>query len=372
MQPNRTFLGFKLTSLLSLLVLLSLSACAGCGNGPNKKKDLAKTPKAIINPKAIILFHGINDKGNLKNLADKLAKDFPDAKVVALDRDNSASESIIQQAKGAFEELKKQDLLDRDLVLFGNSQGGLLAFSLYDQYQKQLNVKGIITDCTPWEGAPVASATKRSISQLTLAIAQAIKNQENVLSDVLKPFVNFMDANQISNFIDPILQDILQGFTNGTGGQDLKPGSQFLTDVATKLPTSQIPILALAGTDVDLNAAIPGLISQQEGNTGGGNVILESLLSSIQSKKINLDSVKDPWGKLMTNNKEPYNAHDLIIPLYSAHAKNIHNKPASFQASPAVPGYHHFMSLVQLPQLYGTVVETIKQYFAQNDANSGQ
>jgi hypothetical protein len=181
-----------------------------------------------------------------------------------------------------------------------------------------------------------------------------------------------MDDETVSGFIVPLLQENLQGFTNGSGGQDLKPGSQFLKDVATKLSTSQIPILALAGTDVDLNVAITGLVSQQEGSTGGGNPILDNLLSLIQSKKINLDSVKEPWGKLMTNNETDYNAHDLIVPLYSAHAKKVANKPASFKASPAEKGYHHFMSLVQLPKVYGTVVETIKQYFAQNDANSGR
>ncbi len=327
MQTINKFLTAKSPLLGALLILLSLAGCGG-GNGCENKTVPPNPKQKETSQKAIILFHGLNDKGNLKSLEAKLAQAFKDAKVVALDRDNSATAPIKQQAEEAFQELKKQSLSDKELILYGYSQGGLLAFSLCDQHP-ELKVKGIITDRTPWTGAPIAAATSQNIQNLASSI-----------QTLLKLPTSFID-------LPTLLKQALKRFTDGNGAQDLQPGSTFLNEVKQKLPGFKIPVLAIGGEGTDIGQALDGLL---------GSKVISSTLGLLGTPA--KSSLESGWEKLVTgtlSNKD----HDFIVPLASAHAAGINGKPASFKTIPK-QGYHHFLKLSEVDAVYDEVVKQIK------------
>ncbi|WP_243518566.1 alpha/beta hydrolase [Candidatus Cardinium sp. cBcalN1] len=299
----------------------------------------------------IALLHGLNSKSSCFNsLKENLEQAFPDALVVALtsvENHNTVVLSIKEQANSTFKELleKIPDVCNRPILLIGHSQGGLRAYKMYDAYNDLLNVKGIITLATPWEGAPVTNADQALLSEYC--------QTPFVWRDIQK---FSMDYEKNIDFMNTTLQKIIKDYqkvSKCSGIIDLKPQSKFLCEVAEKLPKLLVPILAIGGAQSDFRVFL--------------------------SKKSNYDfkNLRNVWTMFIVG--EPYNrankAHDMVVPLYSQHADNIARENKNFERFVVLDALHDevlllppekkFHNILEHPRAFEKIKEFAKRVLSQ-------
>jgi pimeloyl-ACP methyl ester carboxylesterase len=358
MQLLRHFSGAKSIFLVSIVILLGISGCLGHSSKTfntsfaNKQAHTAdEQPRQVL-----ILFHGLGDlqgqESGLKYLGEQLKKLFPELTIIAPPRLDSETCSIKQQAKATLDMLKLSKLADEDLVLLGESQGGLVAFSLYDQFQDQLKIKGIITNHTPWQGAPITDPADQDIRAFAQIFGKLVATSTDI--QVIEAIQQLKSVYQtdISSILYNFLQAALHPYKqeSNCGVTEMKPGSSFLKELETNLPKVQVPILALAGTQIHFQEAFPLLLQATGGEQFKGLIDMMA--------KINLDGLEPFWAKVIGAKT---NEHDVFIPLYSQTAANFIGTNTYFTVK-TYPRYHHFMGMSSLEQ-NNTIVETIKKYF---------
>ncbi|MGI2257371.1 esterase/lipase family protein [Candidatus Cardinium hertigii] len=267
----------------------------------------------------IILFHGLGaDASSFSMLKKQLEQTFPTASVVALTsipKKKTALYSIKEQGNKCFTDLANSidNLQNRPTLLIGHSQGGLRAYSMFDQYKNTLNVKGIITLATPWEGTPILDTIER-LNQLDTIIK--VKNGALYLQYFTPPVLNDMhilscSMGQPSNWIEEELVRRLENLVVSeviAGCYDLKPGSMFLNSIQDALSEEEVPILAIGGGLSDFKIFLPKESSYE---------------SSYDFKYLNRAWTRIIVGETDLDLKDK---HDMIVPLYSQLASHITNK----------------------------------------------
>ncbi|MGI2298874.1 esterase/lipase family protein [Candidatus Cardinium hertigii] len=273
----------------------------------------------------IVLFHGLGaNVSSLKTLQEALENEFGKESVVVLDNilpEKTAIFSIKDQSNKCFNKLSedKPNLQHSPTLLIGHSQGGLRAYNMFHQYKDELNVKGIITLATPWEGAPLLD-TIETLNQCDTITG--IKNKELYSKYFTPPVLNDMyklsdSMGQPTNWIEQELVRRLENLVVAefiAGCYDLKPGSIFLNSIKDALPEEEVPILAIGGGASDFKIFLPKETSHE---------------TSHDFKHLN-----SAWTKIIVGetdlNETDFdlidNKHDMIVPLYSQLAWHITNK----------------------------------------------
>ncbi|MGI2262159.1 esterase/lipase family protein [Candidatus Cardinium hertigii] len=304
---------FKISICITFLLFT-----IGCGCHRPDQNGTINFHEDDTNP-LIVLFHGLGgDVSSFKTLQEALENEFGKDSVVALDyitKEQTLLYSIKEQSNKCFGKLSKKEpnLKNRPTLLIGHSQGGLRAYRMFHEYKDILNVKGIITLATPWEGAPVIDTVKR-LNQLDTITG--IKNEALYVRYFTPPVLNDMyrlsySMGQPTNWIEQELVSRLEKFPAlevFVGCYDLKPGSTFLEWIQDKLPEEEVPILAIGGGLSDFKIFLPKESSYE---------------SSYDFKDLNT-----AWGKIIVGEADLdlIDKHDMIVPLYSQLALHITNK----------------------------------------------
>ncbi len=304
---------FYFNIVIYLTIFLSITGfnCARLSGGTLTDSNSNLNLKQDKGNPVIALFHGLGSKSSCFNsLKENLEQAFPDALVIALtsvEDYNTALFSIKEQGNSTFKELleKIPDVCNRPTLLIGHSQGGLRAYKMYDAYNDLLNVKGIITLATPWEGAPVANADQELLLQRLQSDCVRIDMQRFSMDYDYK-------GEESAHFMHTTLQARINDYqkvSKCSGIIDLKPKSKFLYEVAEKLPKLLIPILAIGGAQSDFGVFL--------------------------SKKSNYDfnNLRNAWTNIIVgeSNNSANKAHDMVVPLYSQRADNIAGKNKNFE-----------------------------------------
>jgi pimeloyl-ACP methyl ester carboxylesterase len=356
MQSSKNGWSLQLRKILVFLFIFTISSCSTkCEKKPIKKRG------GKAEDKAVVLFHGLNDENGLKGLQQDLAGDLKDIKVVDLNRANSGSVSIVQQAKEAFDELKKQGLTDKELVLVGQSQGGLVAWEVYNSFKKELKVKGLITNQSPWGGAPVGKNFKdpAKVKTLLQEAKNALHNAAPVIGPLVKKMMGFnVPQVTIQGFlpedaaIETNINNLLAiGARGGQGLADILPGSAYLTQLKSDVVKADIPILMLSGEVKNFAKCILPMLAPDL----KGFLKLDQLSpQDLQSLNFFLKEVEKAWRNIVG---DP--ANDLFIPLDSQEAKGINNANigrARFN------DYSHFTGMgKEVQPIYDEILKTIKK-----------
>ncbi|TSJ80532.1 MAG: alpha/beta hydrolase [Candidatus Cardinium sp.] len=286
---------FQFNFAIYLTILLSI--VIGCDNC-KKLSDTTFTSSNQGNTKPLIaLFHGLGSGSYaFDKLVPELKKAFPSVEVIALtslENGETYSSSIRNQATICFDDLLKNIsiLPKRPTLLIGHSQGGLCAYSMYYIYKKRLNVKGIITLATPWEGAPALNSDHRPFLKRL--------QHPHVMSEMQEfSRARGKDANWLQeDLIECVNKFQFSGCSKGAG--DLKPGSEFLNWVQKRLPSAEVPILAIGGEGNDFRVFLP------------------------EESDNDFKVLRNLWTKVIVGQTHHNKAHDMIVPLYSQLAENI-------------------------------------------------
>ena len=330
--------------VISLAIFLTLTSFS-CNN---ETKNVKKPTQISINTKAIILIHGLMDNGGLNKVSDKLAINFPEVQVIALNRTSSKNSSIPTQAKEIFNELKEIGLNTKDIILIGDSQGGLVAWELYNTYKEQLNVRGIITNHTPWLGTPAANIPKQEIKKMNDVIASIINHLPTIRS-----FSNLSTKGKIHH--------LFSGFSSDAGIKDLESNSVYLQKVRRELPTTQIPILFLGGEVKDFSACIIPLIINTIINTldlPADSPVFKDIITHLDSNSTitkMVNKLQKIWNNILGSSP-----NDLLVPLDSQLANGVVNGE-NFQRH-SIPNYHHYVSMTT-PVIYSKLIDWITETF---------
>ncbi|WP_419241436.1 lipase/acyltransferase domain-containing protein [Cardinium endosymbiont of Nabis limbatus] len=287
------------TIAIYLTILLSIIGC--------ECRRLSEMPliheKSDSGPPLIVLFHGLgSDAACFSMLKQRLERSFPDVDVIALssvkENNNTFLLSIKEQASQCFQDLLKEtdNLRNRPTLLIGHSQGGLRAYKMLDLYRNELNIKGIITLATPWEGAPALNLNDAWVSGL-------LEHPEFI--EEMKAFSRALGKHD-DTYLENKIKSTLESFKSGDGTpgfDDLKPESEFLARVKAALSSESIPILAIGGAQSDFRV----FLSKKRNNNF-------KLLRNIWTQFImaNTDHLKNDENK----------RHDMVVPLYSQLASN--------------------------------------------------
>ncbi|MDD9139999.1 MAG: hypothetical protein NQ127_03715 [Candidatus Cardinium sp.] len=257
-------------------------------------------PTKHVNQQLIVLLHGLYDQGTTFNSAkQQLKKAFPTASIIALTSAEgplSATLPIKEQAKVAFEELvsKIDDIQNKSIVLIGHSQGGLRAYALLKQYKALLNVKGIITLATPWEGVPGTRVDGSMLKQhLTEPVLQDLR--------MLALHLGYSEDILINQLNISVQQN--QAVLLLPGAKDLKMDSLFLDEIKRALIHEKVPVWAIGGIQNDFGALLP---------------------RKIKHKFIALNSMYTFF--IVGQNALSTSYHDMKVPLYSQHAQHVVSK----------------------------------------------
>lgn len=283
---------FQFNIVIYITILLSI---IGCNCNTLHQDRITDFHQENTKP-LIVLFHGLGaDAFSFDTLKKEFMQAFPHASVIALTsvaEGRTALLSIKEQGTQCFKELlhKIPRLRNRPILLVGHSQGGLRAYSMFDQYKDMLYVKGIITLATPWEGTPILNANQGLLSKYCT---------KPVLNDMCRLSSGMgKDPNWIEQWLRSMLEMLKVSLLN-VGCSDLKPGSAFLTQVKNALPKEEVPILAVGGGQNDFKIFL--------------------------TKKSNHDFkyLNNAWTKIIVGTTDLTHRHDMIVPLYSQHALNI-------------------------------------------------
>lgn len=277
---------------ITFSILLSI---IGCDCTRLSQDSFTYSNPGNTNP-LIVLFHGLGSNAScFKSLKEALKQSFPTASVVALTRVEGIMThicSIKEQANSSFNELLDNipDLQHRPTLLIGHSQGGLRAYKMFDLHKGELNVKGIITLATPWEGAPALSADEKLFGEF---FRSPILDDMRRLSSGLGQSIDWVEA-----YLTSKLQELKDG-SSADGCNDLKPRSDFLNWAKDALPSETIPILAVGGGQSDFSVLLT-----QESND-------------------DFQALGNAWTKVIVGKKDPTQIHDMVVPLSSQLARNI-------------------------------------------------
>ena len=286
---------------------------------------LAQGKDKVATEQAIVLLHGIGNSGrSFVTMQGALEKAFSTTTVIALNSAagfNSVTMSIETQADAAFAELQKRlpNLADTAIILVGQSQGGARGYSLLKKYGEQLNIKGLISIGTPWEGAPGARVTETMLQE---GLTTSVKRNLQTLSTHMGYTLYALEKNFAIN----VQQN--QSMCLYPGAKDLMLESEFLQDVAQNLSKVDIPILAIAA-DVTSLAAL---------STKGG-----LLAAQLQA----LDTLYTQFTVADHINRR----HDTVVPVYSQHALTIPTHSKYFERYSVSEVFHsEFVLGVPVPQ----------------------
>ncbi len=205
------------------------------------------------NKPLFVLFHGLcNNTASFTGLQSRLQKAFPAATVVALscvEGMGSLTLSIEAQAQMCFQELikKVEEAATKPIILIGHSQGGMRAYAFLKQYGSQLNIKGLISLATPWEGAPGARVDERMLSE---HLTDAVEKDLQILSTHLGHPADALKERLVLEIRTN------QMMCQYPGAQDLVIGSPLLSNVQQMLPKEPVAILAIAGGQSDFGALL--------------------------------------------------------------------------------------------------------------------
>lgn len=199
--------------------------------------------------KIVIFFNGLwQDKDSvnsfMQNLSTALKVESLSVRLHQVVEVETSKISIENQARDAFLNIKKYyGGRKYEIILIGYSQGGLRAahlLTLNQQANNPLNIKGLITLATPWEGAPIATITpdyvKRFLQKKPVqAFLTLVKNTSDVqIEDLIQTAQKqFFDEQHYP--------------TDQPGVQDMVPQSSFLKNTKADINDNRIPILAIAG-----------------------------------------------------------------------------------------------------------------------------
>ena len=310
---------FKKFFYKGFTILLIASLAQSCNNCSNRKED---NPNATLQNATlknehllIVLNHGIGGKASdLEPWQNKLKQEsfgIPTT-IISVDRPDSRTSPLATQAKNIVDSIKTEmktkglDIKNTKVLPIGDSQGGLILLSLYQQ-KEDLNIIGIITNHSPLDGAPGVVPSSAKTTQI---------------DSMLK-----LTGLSFQTVIDQILG-------TGPGIKDISPTSSFIKTIKD-LPIP-IPILALSG-DKGSKTAIE-ILAATDPTLSGFSVFLSMVAKPIETI-IGSDN-------------------DGLVPKDSQEGKNQKNKP-NLRAY-YVPDYHHFADLTTTPA-YPEMVSFIKQ-----------
>lgn len=313
---------FKFNIIIYLTLLLFTINNNSCKCSLDKFAWLSQKQEAVFIPKEdrgnplIVLCHGLTSHPKaFKKLKKELESCFSDADVIALESvqntDNKDLDqptvvtSVPEQAQKYFRELKekipKEELEHRPMVLIGHSQGGLRAYSLYDQCKNDLNIKGIISLNTPWEGSPLLQATNELVHSLM---------QDPAALDEMKDFSK--KCNEKADWMKTRLDDMLKHWKDlqntkyYLGGlvnlmPEPRQNKWLFGDIHQKLRKECLPMLAIGGAESHFKNCV------------------------LQPTDHDFQIMTEKWSKLVCgiNAKGKALQHDMVVPLYSQLALNV-------------------------------------------------
>jgi len=312
-------------------------------NGSGQKdKKIAKKEKE---KKAIVLIHGMRSEKGLDYLMGKLnaqalslPEDEFDLNVLSINRDNGSTvnQSIADQAKDTYTKLANfiSDINERDIVLLGESQGGIVAWNLFKQHP-ELKIRGIITNHTPWKGTPAVDVTQQKLNEL-----KELFNKIN-----------------LGIFINNTLQAFFDNLTRGQGVKDLSPASDCIKQVQANLKNTSIPIFALAGdlgnTNQDFITAFLDIFLSSASNVLP--FMPTMLLQTIEESKIT--EIRNKVSEIIGG--DSIVRHDMLVPVESQMANGISgsNFTTYFKS-----GYHHFKGVTSEQAVFNATLNKIKSF----------
>eukprot|EP01132_Coremiostelium_polycephalum_P000581 gene581-726_t len=348
----------KLVEQIKFIALLPLlfSSCdlffRASSKTPQLKEQLVCSLPQSNAKKIIFVLNGLWQTEEIyhDNILNLLKESFQikalPIKIVNLIENDTSKKSIQEQAQEAYEAIKEQVRhATYEIILVGHSQGGLrgakiLALnaevarnkSINKDAEMPLDIRGLVTLATPWEGAPVASITKDKI--------QALLNESSVqhlLSGIQVFYYN------IKEYLNGIIEEIfVKKFpTYEPGVQDMVPKSSFLTEIATYLNRNTTPILSLAGVYTEAKQ----LIYDEK---------------FIQYFPIPANLFNHIYTIMVNQGTQGY-AHDMVIPLPSQRADHISTSSA-FKRHTITGAIHDMLPSMLIPrnQLIYTHEEAIQ------------
>ncbi len=140
-------------------------------------EEIYDNEEEIYNHKKIIIFlHGLatNEEvpdrvANFNKMRKILIKRFQDKNLsfYTVPIYNSSTIDIRSNSTEIYNKIvKKIKGSNYELILIGHSLGGFFAYSIYQKYKKKLDIKGILTIGTPWDGVYLSKAKSESNSLL--------------------------------------------------------------------------------------------------------------------------------------------------------------------------------------------------------------
>lgn len=356
---SRRLLQKKLYFFLAFFLSFSMIGCGGCGKSAPKSKKATDNPdarKSASFKKVVVLLHGLGCPGDLNGFAEILKKDLPDYEIITLDRDNSTQAPTTQQADEMYNLLKtkiqEKGLNKPSICLLGDSHGGLVALEIYRKYKNELNIRGIITNHSPLEGAPGLTASPDSIDKFKAALKDIMLNSKDAFL--------VSGANMLGQFdIKALLVDKI----NQVVINDLTANSPLLKNINSTLSTIQIPVMPLAGK-VDVKMGIVALLGFVFTNNQDNLIrpILPQIKKALDNASLNsIQNLEMTFGEVIAG-KGNDKANDCFIPYYSQVGEHI-------KASPTVSGfrssrYHHFYGMSNHKIMYDKIIQFIKTTLA--------
>jgi pimeloyl-ACP methyl ester carboxylesterase len=319
--------------LLVFLMALILNSCnisnPGSPKGPRKKEQSS----AVSDVKKIIFFlNGLWQRPEayddaIQNLVVAFNAEGLPIEIRNLIETATSVKTIDQQSSDGYEELKHQLGRDRyEIVLVGHSQGGLRGakiLSLNKEEGSPLDIRGLVTLGTPWEGAPGASITKGRVqSILDKKIVIYGLKMVNYVHDIDEMFTTGTMGNLFDHYLP----------THEPGVQDMVPNSGFLQTVAASLANNDIPILSIAG----VNTEAKSFLHYNRGDT--------NYMRHVQ--KIPPIVFNSLYSRFLAGGF--YAKHDMMVPLDSQLAKNI-SKSNAFETYTIQGAIHDFLPGMLMP-----------------------
>ena len=190
---------------------------------------------------------------------------------------------IEEQSKEVFRKIIKEYKKDIPIVLVGHSQGGLRAYRVALMLKEAgYTVICVATVVTPWQGIALLGDVRR---HLTLAYLKSPGGKKlGIKKEIIKRLQN-----------------------GGQGVADMKPGSNFLKDLHSRLPSNTIPLLRVGAwyevSDEKQRYAMKRLIGKKEHDT---LISLDSQLAKDIEKKNFVDprTINAHHGYLKFKNKK--------------------------------------------------------------------
>ncbi|WP_342265110.1 alpha/beta hydrolase [Cardinium endosymbiont of Philonthus spinipes] len=291
----------------------------------NNSGRVAKVPEVL---QVILFLHGLHRLSyDFEKMKADLQKKFPDAKILALKCVNKDPNkqghlepsptlefSIQEQAKRAYEEIKKRVPRGSHIVLVGHSQGGLRAFTLAKEYGSRLEsedeifIDKLVTIGTPWKGAPIMNYIKN-----IKKFKEQFDKIETTLNRIKKGY---------SKAVRGYFFKVMPGFANSwpwlyeklvpyimekkyLGAANLDPGHYFIRDyIPSALKEIDLPITAIAGVLTDFSK------------------LFAPLPSSILSHE--LAQLNATYAELIGGDAQC--EHDMLLPVATQHAEGLATK----------------------------------------------